>query len=58
MTKADIIFKENIRKIMEEGVFQKMLAHVTRMEMSLIPSTLQAPLLSMTCLRGVSYYNT
>ncbi len=33
MTKADSIFKENIRKIMEEGVFQKMLVHVTRMEM-------------------------
>ncbi len=38
MTLADTIFKENIKKIMEQGVFLKMPVRATRMEMWPIPN--------------------
>ncbi|SND47648.1 thymidylate synthase [Streptococcus pneumoniae] len=38
MTKADTIFKENIERILKEGVFSEQARPKTRMGLLLIPS--------------------
>ena len=47
MTKADTIFKENITKIMEEGVWSEQHVLNTRMAQQPIPNTSQGLLQNM-----------
>ena len=47
MTKADVIFKENIKKIMEEGVFSENATLFTKTVDKLIQNTLRERLLNM-----------
>ncbi len=57
MTKADIVFKEYIRKIMEEGGLVRASVPNTRMAELPTPSTLLEPLWNLISQRRISYHH-